>query len=181
VILIGIGSNLAYPPAASPRETAEMALAALPAAGIRVIARSSWYASEPVPVSDQPWFVNAVAIVASALTPEGLLDRLLQVESEFGRVRGDKNAARTLDLDLLDYDSRKRDRPALILPHPRLHQRRFVLEPLFEVAPNWLHPLLGLGVAELIGNLPPDQRVSRLAGAPPNQTANAACSAGNCD
>ena len=162
MILIGIGSNLAYPPAATPRETAEAAIAALPEIGAELIARSSWYASEPVPASDQPWFVNAVAVVASRLAPEVLLDRLLRLETKFGRVRSLPDAARTLDLDLLDYDSGLSDTASLILPHPRLHRRRFVLEPLREIAPDWRHPRLGLDPAELIGRLPPGQPVIRL-------------------
>jgi 2-amino-4-hydroxy-6-hydroxymethyldihydropteridine diphosphokinase len=137
-------------------------VAALPAAGIRVVALSGWYASEPVPVSDQPWFVNAVMAVLTGLDPAALLSRLLGVEAEFGRVRRAPNAARTLDLDLLDYYSRRCDAAALTLPHPRLHLRRFVLEPLSEIAPAWRHPRLGLTAAELIAALPPGQRVERL-------------------
>jgi 2-amino-4-hydroxy-6-hydroxymethyldihydropteridine diphosphokinase len=162
VILIGIGSNMTYPPAATPRETAAAAVAGLPEIGIRLITLSSWYASEPVPASDQPWFVNAVAIVACRLAPEALLDGLLGLETKFGRTRGAPNAARTLDFDLLDYDSRLMDTATLVLPHPRLHQRRFVLEPLREIAPDWRHPLLGLGAAELIARLAPGQQVIRL-------------------
>jgi 2-amino-4-hydroxy-6-hydroxymethyldihydropteridine diphosphokinase len=162
MILVGIGSNLAHPPAATPRETAEAALAALPQIGIRVIARSGWYLSAPVPVSAQPWFVNAVAMVASGLAPAALLDRLLELEAEFGRTRGAANAARTLDLDLLDYDSRLCETPALILPHPRLHLRRFVLEPLREIAPGWRHPHLAWTAAELLDRLPPGQEIARL-------------------
>jgi len=162
VILICIGSNLPHPPNATPRETAEAAVAALPTAGITVLQRSSWYLSEPVPPSDQPWFVNGVASVASDLPPQALLEALLRLEVEFGRVRSVRNAARTLDLDLLDYDSRFLDTPTLVLPHPRLHERRFVLEPLREVAPEWRHPGFGLGADDLIDRLPPGQPLRRL-------------------
>lgn len=162
MILIGIGSNLAHPPADSPRATAEAALAALPTIGVRLLARSGWYLSEPMPASDQPWFVNAVAMVASDLAPEPLLDRLLRLERECGRVHGARNAARTLDLDLLDCDSRRCDSSTLVLPHPRLHERRFVLEPLREIAPDWRHPRLGLTAGELMERLPPGQRVVRF-------------------
>jgi len=165
VILIGVGSNRPHPPAASPRETIAAAMAALPGIGVRVVAQSSWYTSEPVPVSDQPWFVNGAAIVATALSPEALLDRMLALETAFGRIRGAPNAARTLDLDLLDYDSQHIDTPALVLPHPRLHLRRFVLEPLREIAPGWRHPCLDLSAAALLdSSLPGDQRVLRLSG-----------------
>lgn len=160
--MIGIGSNLAAPPASTPQETAAAALAALPRCGIAVAARSGWYLSEPVPVSDQPWFVNGVAVVASGLAPLALLDRLLAIEADFGRVRTAPNAARTLDLDLLDHDSRLCDTAILTLPHPRLHQRRFVLEPLCEIAPGWRHPRLGLTAEQLLARLPPGQPVHRL-------------------
>jgi 2-amino-4-hydroxy-6-hydroxymethyldihydropteridine diphosphokinase len=162
VILIGVGSNLPHAPAVTPRETAAAAVAALPTIGVRLITLSRWYASEPVPASDQPWFVNAVANVACNFAPEELLDRLLGLEARFGRVRGAANAARTLDLDLLDFDSQLSDAAVLTLPHPRLHLRRFVLEPLREVAPHWRHPRLDRNVAELIVALPPDQRVVPL-------------------
>jgi len=162
VILIGIGSNLAHPPARSPQETVEAALAALPATGVRVVARSSWYVSEPVPASNQPWFVNGVAIAGADLAPAALLAALLRLEAAFGRTRGERNASRTLDLDLLDYDSRRCVSPTLVLPHPRLQERRFVLEPLREVAPAWRHPLSGLTAGEMIDRLPPGQRIQRL-------------------
>jgi 2-amino-4-hydroxy-6-hydroxymethyldihydropteridine diphosphokinase len=164
VILIGIGSNLAAPPAETPLATVEAALRALPVSGIQVLARSCWYLSEPVPASDQPWFVNGVASVASELDPAALLDRLLAVEKDFGRARSVPNAARTLDLDLLDYESRLCDTLALTLPHPRLDQRRFVLEPLCELAPLWHHPRLGLTATELLARLPPGQPIQRLGG-----------------
>lgn len=165
VILIGIGSNLPHPPAASPRETVTAAVAALPGIRVYVVAQSSWYASMPVPASHQPWFVNGVAMVGSALDPETLLRRLLALETKFGRTRSAPNAARTLDLDLLDYDSRLIDTPTLILPHPRLHLRRFVLEPLREIVPSWRHPRFDLSAAELLDRLPsPDQPVLRLSG-----------------
>lgn len=163
LILVGIGSNLPAAPAPTPLETAIAALAALPASGIAVIARSGWYLSEPVPVSNQPWFVNGVAIVASDLAPEAMLDAFLATEAAFGRTRGSANAARTLDLDLLDYEGRLYDTNRLVLPHPRLHQRRFVLEPLGEVAPAWRHPRIGLNAAELLTRLPPVQPVRRFA------------------
>ena len=162
MILIGIGSNLPAPPATTPRETAAAALAALPAIGVRLIARSGWYLSEPVPVSDQPWFVNAVTSVSTALSPAALLDRLLALEAEFGRRRGAPNADRTLDLDLLDYESCLCDTGTLALPHPRLHERRFVLAPLCEVAPDWRHPRLGLTAVQLLDRLPPGQSVHRV-------------------
>lgn len=159
MILIGVGSNLASREYASPCDTAAAAVAALPKIGAELVACSHWYSSQPVPASSQPWFVNAVAMVASELAPAMLLDRLLALEARFGRVRGAPNAARTLDLDLLDYDGIRLDTDNLVLPHPRLHQRRFVLAPLCELAPDWRHPVLGVTAAALLAALPPGQPV----------------------
>ncbi|MBV9554326.1 MAG: 2-amino-4-hydroxy-6-hydroxymethyldihydropteridine diphosphokinase [Alphaproteobacteria bacterium] len=162
MILIGLGSNLPAPPAATPLETARAALAALPEAGITLVKCSGWYESEPVPRSDQPWFVNAVASVSSALRAPELLGRLLALEQRFGRARSVPNAARTLDLDLLDCESQLCDTPTLTLPHPRMHERRFVLAPLCEIAPEWRHPRFALSAVELLARVPPEQQVRRL-------------------
>jgi 2-amino-4-hydroxy-6-hydroxymethyldihydropteridine diphosphokinase len=162
VILVGIGSNLAAPGFVSPLATAAAALACLPGIGAPALRRSRWYLTEPEPPSGQPWFVNAVAVIETRLEPEALLDRLLALESRFARRRGARNAARTLDLDLLDHDGVRRDTERLALPHPRLHERRFVLAPLAEIAPEWRHPGLGLSAADLLAGLPPGQPVRVL-------------------
>ena len=162
MILIGIGSNLAAPGFASPLATAMAAHQRLPAIGVALVRRSRWFLSEPVPPSSQPWFVNAVAAVETGLSPAALLEALLGLEAGFGRRRGRRNAARTLDLDLLDYDGRRCDTPRLVLPHPRLHERRFVLAPLAEIAPEWRHPLLAASAAELLTRLPPGQPVRAI-------------------
>ena len=159
MILVGIGSNLAAAGYASPLQTAAAALDELPNIGIDILRRSQWYLSEPVPVSDQPWFVNGVIAVSTELAPESLLERLLALETRFGRVRGEANAARTLDLDLLDYDGRLCATRRLVLPHPRLHERRFVLGPLYEIAPQWRHPRLDSTAEELLARLPAGQPI----------------------
>ena len=159
MIVIGIGSNLPAAGFDSPHRTAAAALELLPEVGVAIERRSRWYLSEPVPPSDQPWYVNAVAIVASRLEPAALLLALLSVERRFGRRRGAPNAARTLDLDLLDYDGRQCSTRRLVLPHPRLQERRFVLAPLAEIAPDWRHPRLGLTTVQLLARLPPGQPV----------------------
>jgi 2-amino-4-hydroxy-6-hydroxymethyldihydropteridine diphosphokinase len=162
VILIGIGGNLATPQFGPPLDSLAAALAALEAEGIRIVTRSAWYRTEPVPRSDQPWFVNAVASLTTGLTAPDLLGVLQKVEGHFGRVRSRKNAARVLDLDLLDYQGQVTQTPSLVLPHPRLHQRRFVLVPLAEIAPDWRHPLSGLTAEQLLLRLAAKQPVERL-------------------
>jgi 2-amino-4-hydroxy-6-hydroxymethyldihydropteridine diphosphokinase len=123
-----------------------------------VVDRSRWYETAPVPVSDQPWYVNGVARIETDLEPAELLARLHAVEADFGRVRSIRNAPRLVDLDLLAYDDRVIDGDGgLELPHPRLHERAFVLLPLADLAPGWRHPRMLRTVEELIAALPPDQ------------------------
>jgi 2-amino-4-hydroxy-6-hydroxymethyldihydropteridine diphosphokinase len=162
VILIGIGGNLASARYGPPREVLRAALAQLEASGILVMARSSWYRTEPVPASLQPWFVNAVASLETDLDASGLLAKLQAVEAGFGRTRGKPNAARVLDLDLLDYCGQVTNTTRLVLPHPRLHERRFVLVPLAEIAPNWRHPVLRLTAMQLLSGLASKEAIERL-------------------
>lgn len=158
MILIGIGSNLPTAVHGSPLQTARAAVAALAPAGISVRRQSRWYETVPVPMSNQPWYVNGVVEVQASLEPYPLLQALHGIEAEFDRVRGERNAARTLDLDLLDYDGRiSGPDTGVILPHPRLHQRAFVLKPLAELAPTWRHPVTGIDLRELLRALPPEQ------------------------
>ena len=161
MILVALGANLPST-IGPPLATLEAALAALEHACVKVVARSRWYRTAPVPASDQPWFINGVADLATGLDPLALLRILQAIERQFGRKRGVRNAARTLDLDLLDHDGRLEERPDLILPHPRMHERAFVLLPLAEVAPHWRHPKLGTPVADLISALPPDQKAEPI-------------------
>jgi len=153
MILIALGSNLPFA-GKSPSEVVIAAIERLALEGVDIVANSRLYSSAPWPLSDQPRFVNALVRVTTTFDPPELMAHLHRIESGFGRVRGERNAARTLDLDLIDYDGRVMN-GALNLPHPRLAERAFVLLPLAEVAPDWVHPVTGKGVAELISALPP--------------------------
>ncbi len=161
MILIGLGGNLPSV-AGLPIATAEAALARLEVRGVALVACSPWYQSAPLPASAQPWFCNAVARVRTDLGPSDLLAALHAVDVEFGSARVGLNAARTLDLDLLAYADVVRDAPPPHLPHPRLHERAFVLVPLNDAAPTWRHPILGRTPAELMDKLPPGQLIRPL-------------------
>jgi len=159
VVLIALGANLPSP-AGEPAQTLTAALRELAGHAITIEKRSGFYRSAAWPDPNDPLFVNAVARVATALSPAELLKVLHKVEAYFGRTRGDANAPRTLDLDLLDYDGRIEKGPPE-LPHPRMEQRSFVLLPLRDVAPDWTHPVSGRTVSDLIAELPPSD-IARL-------------------
>ncbi|MEX2643832.1 MAG: 2-amino-4-hydroxy-6-hydroxymethyldihydropteridine diphosphokinase [Acetobacterales bacterium] len=162
MIYIGIGSNLATA-YGSPQATCEAALSLLAdRVPVRVQARSPWYRSAPVPASDQPWYVNGVAAVATDLPAEALLAALLGVEGAIGRVRTSRNAPRGIDLDLLDYHGERHEGAALVLPHPRMAERAFVLVPLADVAPDWRHPVTGKPLSVLLARLPEGQATERI-------------------
>lgn len=131
-------------------------------AGLSVTRLSSVYETEPVDVSEQPMFLNMVAELGGALpSPEQLLARLLRIEYALGRRRDVSRGARTIDLDLLLYGDRQSSTEFLILPHPRLHQRRFVLTPLAELSPQLVHPLIGRTVGELLATVEDASEVKR--------------------
>ena len=157
-IFIGVGANLASALYDSPLETCRAALREVEKSGVRVLSRSRFFESAPVPVSDQPWYVNAVAEIASSFSAEDTLAILHGIEDRFGRVRRVRNEARVLDLDLLAFGNTVSERDGgLVLPHPRMHQRAFVLLPLLDIAADWRHPVTGMLVTEMIAALPADQ------------------------
>lgn len=163
MLLIGIGANLPGPGGALPLATARWAAARLDALpGLRLSALSRWYRTAPVPPSGQPPYVNAIALLRGESTaaepgPAELLRWLLALEAEAGRVRGESNAARTLDLDIIAMGAAGalvRTTPDPILPHPRAHLRAFVLMPMLDVAPGWVHPVLHRSAGDLLTGLP---------------------------
>lgn len=154
---IALGANLGDPVA-----TVNAAIAALrELPQTRLVAASSLYRTAPVGLLHQPDFINAVAEVFTVLPAPTFLDQLFVIEAQFGRHRSEKNAPRTLDLDLLLYGDRVSADPQLTLPHPRLHQRAFVLAPLAEIAPELVIPGHGR-VSELLFRCA-DQQIQRLA------------------
>lgn len=128
------------------------------------MAVSSLYETEPVEFTDQPWFLNCVVALETSAGPEDLLKSLLESEREMGRDRGreQKKGPRIIDLDMLLYGDETIDSPDLTVPHPAMHQRRFVLEPLAEIAPEAVHPRLKKKIAELLRELPVGQSVRKL-------------------
>jgi len=136
---IGLGSNLEDP--RSQLQRAFAALGELP--GTNLVAQSSLYRSAPLGFQDQPDFVNAVAKIATELSPQALLHALLQIEQRHGRERTFRNAPRTLDLDILLYDDVQLHEHGLTIPHPQMHRRAFVLRPLLEIAPDASIPVVG--------------------------------------
>lgn len=153
---VGLGANLGEPEAQVRRAIA--ALRGLPRT--RLVATSSLYRSAPVGVGEQPDFINAVAKVETTLSARELLDELLAMEARFGRERPSPGAPRTLDLDLLLYGDQVIAEPGLAVPHPRMHERAFVLAPLAEVAPDTTIP--GKGRAGALLRACADQKVERI-------------------
>jgi 2-amino-4-hydroxy-6-hydroxymethyldihydropteridine diphosphokinase len=160
-VLIGFGSNLG--------DSVQVCLAAIERLcnhpHIRVLKRSSFYRTKPLMFTAQPWFINGVVLCETDLSPEDLLNVIHQIEKDFGRNRQIRWGPRTLDLDLLSFGDQQINLPSLTIPHPRLHERRFVLVPLLEIAPEWAHPTLSISARELLSRIVDagdDQEVQRL-------------------
>lgn len=163
MIYVGLGANLPSPEHGTPEATLAAALDRFAATGITVTARSPWYRSAPVPRSGQPWFVNGVAAVETALAPDALLSALHGIEAAFGRVRRERWEARIIDLDLIAFHNEVLVAPGgPEIPHPRMHERAFVLLPLADLAPDWRHPVLHRGVQDFIAGLDAGQEIERV-------------------
>ena len=148
-VAVALGSNL------GDRERHLSDAAAALRAAVSDLTVSSFYDTAPIGVGEQPRFLNAAAIGSTTLTARALLDTLLAIESTFGRTRPHAGAARTLDLDLILYGNHVIEEPGLIVPHPRFRERRFVLEPLKEIAPDWIDPVTKRTIRELVSGLLP--------------------------
>lgn len=154
--LLSLGSNLG-----KSRANIRVAIEKLGVLGT-VEAVSSLYETEPVGFADQPLFLNCAAMLETALPPEELLAGLKRIETELGRVPGTLNGPRVIDIDMLLYGDAIVESGTLAVPHPRLHTRRFVLEPLAEIAPGVMHPSAGKTAAELLAVLDDTHRSARL-------------------
>ena len=152
-IIIGVGSNLYSKNGLHPVEICQEAIKSLKSMSIIVEKQSSWYRSDPIPKSYQPKFFNSVLVARTTLNELDVLNSLHVIEKKFGRIRKNINEARIIDLDLIDYSSKVHDSKDIILPHPRAHLRRFVMQPLYEIEKNWIHPILKTSVGEILEQL----------------------------
>ena len=157
-VYIGIGSNLE-----SPAENCLKAAEHLDAhPDLSLVARSSLYQSEPFGITDQDWFVNSVIKITTTLSPEELLRACLSIEQVMGRTRTEKWGPRIIDLDILFYDDLILKQEGLEIPHPGIAERSFVLEPMNEIAAEFIHPKLKQSIQTLLMEIPNPQQVTRL-------------------
>ncbi|HTC56081.1 MAG TPA: 2-amino-4-hydroxy-6-hydroxymethyldihydropteridine diphosphokinase [Candidatus Sulfotelmatobacter sp.] len=156
LVYLSLGSNV------GDREAQLRAAQARLSAVGRVVVASSFYETEPVEFTEQPWFLNFVLALETSKTPQQLMTAILRIEEEMGRRRTQKKGPRSIDIDILLFDDIIMDSTNLTIPHPALQQRRFVLEPMAEIAPEVVHPALKKTIRELRDTLPPGQVVRKL-------------------
>ena len=160
MILVAIGSNLNSKSYGSPEQNCKIAIDML-GKYFEVSQFSGFYKTEPIPKSEQPWFVNCIVNIKSKNSPSMVLDTLLKIEAEFGRKRNRKNEARIIDLDLVAYNSLIVKSLKLTLPHPRMHLRKFVIKPLCDINENWIHPIFKKKASEILKELA-NQKISNI-------------------
>ena len=161
MIFVGIGSNLSSEAFGNPIKNCIEAVKILNNE-ILIEEISPWYKSEPVPKSDQPWYVNGVLNINTDLNPLEVLNILLKIETNFGRTRGKKNESRVLDLDLLTFNDLIIDTKKLIIPHPRMHLRSFVMKPITDINPNWIHPKLKINSKDIMMRIEKGQGIEKI-------------------
>ena len=152
-IIIGIGGNINSKDGTHPIKICNKAIWSLQQYSIKVNKQSKWYNSEAIPKSNQPNFFNCVVIASTNLNEYDVLKNLHKIEAEFGRRRNKINAPRSIDLDLIDYSNKVCKNNKLIIPHPRAHLRKFVMGPLAEINPDWIHPILKVNVLDILKKL----------------------------
>ena len=140
--IIAVGSNINSPEGFEPIKNCNKAINELSKFNIKIIQKSSWYLSEPIPKSSQPKFYNSVLLCNTNHSANKVLKIIQIIEQKFGRVRVFKNMPRCIDLDIISFNGDIKKSLLLTIPHPRMHLRKFVLMPLFEIDSHWLHPLL---------------------------------------
>jgi len=165
IVYLSLGSNVG-----DRHDHLRKAISRLDSTG-RVVSVSSFYETEPVEFLDQAWFLNCVVALETTLTAPQLMESLLGIEQEMGRQRTQKKGPRIIDIDILLFGETVLESPGLIIPHPAMHQRRFVLEPLAEIAAEARHPVLNRTVRELLDSLPAGQAVRRIVRANDRQPA----------
>jgi 2-amino-4-hydroxy-6-hydroxymethyldihydropteridine diphosphokinase len=153
---LSLGSNLG-----DREEQIREAIRRLSSVG-QVVSASSMYETEPVEMTDQPWFLNCAVALETEKTPEQLMAAILTIEELMGRRRIQEKGPRVIDIDILLMGNAYVQSPSLTIPHPAMQQRRFVLEPLAEITPEACHPVLGKTARELLDALPPGQAVRKI-------------------
>ena len=157
-LIIGIGGNVNSSDGLHPIEVGKKAIVIMQSFSINVKKMSSWYVSEPIPKSVQPNFFNCVVFANTNLNELDVLEKLQLIEITLGRLRVNINEPRSIDLDLIDFNNQISKYDKLTIPHPRAHLRRFVMDPIAEIDPLWIHPILKLNAQQIISKLK-DQKI----------------------
>lgn len=161
MIILGIGSNLGSSTYGKPLENCKNAVENLK--NFFLVSKiSNWYESEAIPKSNQNWFVNGVVQIKTSLNEFEIIRILHSIEKEFGRNRKKKNEPRILDLDIISFNNKILNKNNLVIPHPRMHLRKFVLLPLRDINPNWIHPILRINVNNLIQKIKINQKINKI-------------------